>query len=360
MTKKILTIASIMAIVTSCSNDDLAVTQPDEFYSPISFGVESTNGEAKIITRADDAHSHIAYNKDRDPLTMGVYGFSNVTGKEPIFNNVEATYNEATTKWGYANTKYWGEYAEGTDFDFFAYMPYKEEEATLTGSGSVRTLSFPVTTDPISFNSKSGLICHAPVNERELGKPIKFQMDQILTGLQFEFQLGTRMDMIREFKITKVELYGSFPTSGTVSRTYTKTGSTWSAGDVTWSNLVNTAKVENDALTIKNAPSELIINQSATKTWGDPFYVIPDASFAPTIKVTYDVIVEGTITEENPDGVVSRKGVKSIIVFNSDNFSNYTSAGVTGKINPVKINIVPSYLYVLADSDQLQGYLVLE
>lgn len=353
MTKKILTIASIMAIVTSCSNDDLAVTQPDEFYSPISFGVESTNGEAKIITRAD-AHSHIAYNSTRDPETMGVYGFCNVTDKETIFKNVEATYDAgATPKWGYDNTKYWGEYAEGTDFDFFAYMPYKEEEATLTGSGSVRTLSFPVTTDPISFNSKSGLICHAPVHKSVLGETIPFQMDQILTGLQFEFQLGTRMDMIREFKITKVELYGSFPTSGTVSRTYTKAGSTWSAGDVTWSNLVNTAKVKNDALTIKNAPSELIINQSATKTWGDPFYVIPDASFAPTIKVTYDVIVEGT-TE------VSRKGVESIIVFNSDNFSKYTSAGVTGKINPVKINIVPSYLYVLADSDQLQGYLVLE
>lgn len=373
----------------SCQSADDFIGQAPDSAHEITF---STNTE-KIITRADAGYEE--YDNAKHPTTMGVFGYYNLSASalntNNMFVNHQVNYVDGSTstvsKWEYTPLQYLGAYTQYASFDFFAYMPYNAN-ATLTASGSRYTL-----TSTADLSSKNGilkeselkdnapLLCQKPVHKSTVGEVITYNMDQTLTGYNIQFQLGEKMDVIRDFIIKSVKLYsandaGKIPVKGTVARTYIYNNNEWTADGIQWT-VSNYATVEKAAaydVAYKNnsksqAPIDYVspytdgqdgkgtlrLNHTEYLKWGDNFYSIP-FYFTPTIEVTYDVVVQDD--GNNNSDLTTRENVTSTIVFKKENFPTYTGAGATGKINPIKIKIVPSYLYVLADAD-MTGHIII-
>ncbi len=337
---------------TACSSD-IDYTEPDNITDEITFTVGNIGMPSKIASRAGE-HEHNPWNADVHANTLGVFGFCEGA---TIFDNQKVTYNSTGNKWEYSPKKYWQEYADKTSFDFFGYMVEDAElpSATLTPSGSSYTLSFPasIETPILTSADNTPLICHAPVHTSFQKLAIPFKMDQTLTGYCLQFQLGEKMDNIRDFVITSVKISGeNLPVSGTVSRTYTFANDAWTAGAVTWIDVTPSFEKFTQELT---ADELKVDTHTEWRQWGDAFFVIPSTDFNPTIEVTYDVVANDDNNGDNT--TITRKGVKSTIILNTTNFSNLAAA-TTGEIHPIRIKIVPDYLYVLSDDDQSTGALV--
>lgn len=339
---------------TACSSD-IDYTEPDNITDEITFSVGNIGMPSKIASRAGEDHTHIAWNPEVHANTLGVFGLCN-DGTE-IFKNQQLTYNGS--RWEYSPTKYWKDYANKNS-DFFGYMVEADElpsDASLTSSGNSYTLSFPASiSNPILTSAdNTPLICHAPQHRTTEKFAIPFEMDQTLTGYCLQFQLGEKMDNIRDFVIKSVKIYGNnLPTGGTVSRTYTLNGSTWTAAPVKWENV--TKGNVSEPLSLESAP--VTVTSQDWTNWGtQSFFAIPHADFNPTIEVTYDVVANDDNNGDNT--TITRKDVKSTIILNTTNFSNLVAA-TTGEIHPIRIKIVPDYLYVLSDDDHATGVLVVD
>ena len=345
----ILSLVSV-PFIAACSGDDLEqYAQSADNANEIGFMSKTEN-----VTRSYSL-------ENPHPATMGVFGYHDLSGvtinkaNYIIFNNKKVSYNEDGA-WTYSPVRFWPEYSDFNSFDFFGYMPYVDGGATLTYFDRGYTLSFnaTLTTTAIKEGTNLPLICHFPHHKDAPGKIVNFDMDQTTTGFQLKFKLGTKMSNVREFEITKVVVSGNIPYKGKISRTYTCDDNGVWKKDVTapivWSNV----EAQNMELKITNEDGNLSLSDDTFHEWGSPFFAIPVESFAPTIKVTYNVKVadKGTVTREN---------VTNSIIFNKTNFANLKKQGLTpGKINSLEIAIVPDHLYILADDDQYIGYLVME
>lgn len=349
-------IAGIVAAtaLAACSNDNLDnyVTCPDED-AMILFSANTELPETRAAVYRE-------WNKTTDPTSMGVFGWHSTSlGSEPteanrMFNNTPNIYAES--KWSYSNPLFWADYTQYNNFLFFAYMPYMDK-ATLSYADNACKLTTPMVTladnKPITSN-ETALICHVPRTDVAPGEdPIAFQMDQTLAAYSLSFTLGNKMDQVRDFKIKSVKLYTEgekkLAFQGTISRTYTTSGPgeiTWTVGDDDKTKIAQGSAI----LVPKTTDGDFII-VDGTKTWCDTLYAIPGVEFNPTIEITYDV----QFTPEDGGGVVvTRQNVKSKIQLNSTNFPALVNT-LAGKMYPIEINIVPKYLYVLADNDQLFG-----
>lgn len=349
-----------VALLTACSSD-INYEMPDNYTNEITFAVGSIRN-SEVASRADD-HTHTtAYDPAKHPTSLGVYGYADAA---KIYDN--ARFNYVTDKWVYnddATKRYWEEfsYAQSIDFIGYLYGNAALPAAGITKSGSNYTLTFPAELDkPVLLASEvdaAPLVCCKPVHTSTLLPNVTFEMDRTLTGYTVWFSLGEKMNAVRNFKVTAVKVSGNAPKSGTVQCVYNSTGKA-----VTWTGLGTATDFDvplewNDA---ESNPKSLTVNSNTDfLKWGESgvtsqaFFAIPSATFEPVINVTYDVVLD------DPNGdVITRKGVVSNITINSTNFTGYTT-GSTGKIHPIKIKIVPSYLYVLADKDQTSGYLLLQ
>lgn len=364
-------IAGIVAAtaLAACSNDNLDnyVTCPDED-AMILFSANTELPE----TRADGYRDW----ETTDPTTMGVFGWHSTSlGSEPteanrMFNNTQNSYIESTesteSTWSYSNPLFWADYTQYNNFLFFAYMPYMED-ATLSYADNACTLTTPMVTladsNPIT-SDETALICHVPRTDVAPGEnPIAFQMDQTLAAYSLSFTLGNKMDQVRYFKIKSVKLYTEgekkLAYKGTISRTYTTSGPgeiTWTVGDddktkIAQGSAIKVPKIDTDDELKTDTDDDFII--VGTKTlWCKAFYAIPGVEFNPTIEITYDVQYKPD--DESDAIVVTRQNVTSKIQLNSTNFPALVNT-LAGKKYPIEINIVPKYLYVLADNDQLFG-----
>lgn len=347
--KKTIIYLAAAAMFTACSSD-IDYTEPDNMTDEIAFTVGNISTPNKIASRAGEDHTHnTAWDADVHANTLGVFGFCE--GGTEIFKNQQLTYNES--KWEYTPKKYWQEYINKTSFDFFGYMVEEDElpAATLTPSGSSYTLSFPASiSSPILTSAdNTPLICHAPVHTsfQKLAIP-PFDMDQTLTGYCLQFQLGEKMDALRYFVIKSIKVSGTnLPKAGTVKRTYTFTDGQWTAENIAWD--LDATTLAATSVTLAAEETKVDTHTEWIPSAGGAFYAIPNDSFNPTIEVTYDVYSDAS--------TMTRKDVKSTIILNSTNFKDLAT-GTTGEIHPIRIKIVPDYLYVLSDDDQSTGVLV--
>ena len=374
----------IAALTVSCQNEeDLPVQHPDD-YDLITFQAMT----AKEQTRAVSGYE--TYDNGKHPGTMGVFGYfdlHNTTAENlsnnKIMENTSIEYDAEEKKWNYSNPsdeKHWADYVQYNSFDFLAYMPYNEAKDNVTMArqeqvaNSIFTLSFKVVMGDdcqlpiVRQSTQAPLICNAPVHENsaELGTQVHFLFDQTLTGFTLNFQIDAGMAAIRYFRIKSVNIYGdNLANGGTVSRSYTwnTAGGTWTSGDILWSditreNITKESPVSIDYYKAETDPcyeeSSLIVNADKYRQWGKPFYAIPDASFNPTIAVTYDVEYKD---ESDNNVVVTRENITSTIVLNKTNFSSLAS-GKPGHVNAIKILIKPRYLYVLGDEARSEGLLL--
>ena len=363
--------------LVGCSNDDFLTTQSDET-KVVSFSIDTDM--PKIVSKARDGYRNWTAG---DPTSFGAFGMydRDFAKINELFNNKQVTRDAG--KWTYSPEKHWAHFIEHNTFDFFGYMPYKAE-ATLAQGGEGHeneyTLSVPVTLDDavLSDEDKANipLICHLPVHKTKVGEVIDYQMDQVLTGFNLQFKMGEEMAKLRDFVIKEVKVTGAastLPKGGNVSRTYTYNASagTWSAGAVVWSDLTKQATAvehtvpfvdhgkgaANDAYDATNETLRVGYSfQNQTSQWGANFYTIPSADFTPTISVKYDV----TVYDEDGHFIETRENITSTIEFSSDYFGITYSGGNIGKVHPIVVQIVPSYLYVLADADQRASWIIVQ
>lgn len=397
-------LALLAASLTACDSGDAPVQHPDN-YGFITFSAQTQRlqGESvvekKLMTRANP---YEAYDPQRHPLTMGVFGYYDIASytaldailggstdaasapssaatraaalPNPVFSNATEAYNTVSGTWSDELRKRWDDYKGAKSFDFFAYMPQMAGATVRRTATDTYTLSVPFTMPegkPMLFDTKQApIVCALPEhkegtnasgNQFTFERVVSMQFDQTLTGYTLHFRLDTKMGAIRSFRIKGVTLSGENAYSGTVSRTYTWADGSWTANAIQWSDLQRKstadapAPLPNKATDTQATDDEVVVSTNDFTQWGTAFYVIPDAQFLPTITVTYDVEFKA----EDGTTVITRKGVQSTIVLNKKNFTSLAT-GKTAMISPIRILIQPRYLYVLADEDAYTGHLLIE
>ena len=371
--------------LVGCSNEDFLTTQSDEA-KVMSFSIGTSMEEV-----ASKASTDYRAWKTGDPTSFGAFGMYNMditsASQEKLFGNQRVNWDDVNEKWTYSPPKYWADFSWCNTFDFFGYMPYKEEGTTLTqGTGEDQykyTLSFSaeLPNSVLADVANVPLICKEPVRKDKIGEKIDFKMDQVLAGFNITFQLDDEMAALRDFVITQVEITGaaeSLPVSGKVSRTYTYSlaKKEWSAGDVVWSEIGTNAEavdyvvpfVDHDnegtiyvpggvagtgTLRIGNSNPEL-------SQWGADFFAIPSANFQPTIKVTYYVDdPKNLIESEETEPITTRDLLTAEIQLSSSFFETYSQVPA-GQKNGINVFIKPAYLYVLSDYDQWIKHIVVQ
>lgn len=361
-----------VAMISACS-EDLQPVMPDNYYDAVQFAV----GEVRTGETASRAETHnVAYSSSIHPDKLGVVA---CYGDEKKVVTTSAT----TTNGKWSSDLFWPTISDKTSIDFIGYMEngsLHEATVTKTGGGNYKleftvSLEHPVLVQNVDANDvtksksvdKAPLVCCKPVNiTGPVSQAITFEMDRVLTGYSVWFQLGDDMDKVRDFKVKEVSVYGNASASAKATVEY---GATTHSKTITWSDYATATSFGTDDAPLKlvwkdgsGNDKQLILNGNATHVkWGEAtptsgaFFAIPSESFNPTIRVKYDVVLNGG--SQNSD--VTRQNVVSTIVLNKTNFPSLAK-GNPGEINPIKIKIVPSYLYVLADKDQASGYIVLQ
>ena len=366
--KHLSSIAAIISLasLSACDSSDMPIQHADS-YGYITFYAQPQ----KILTRTNP---YEAYNPERHPATMGIFGYQDNEAADPIFRNETATYNASTQSWPTATQKRWADYPNASSFSFFAYMPHTEGATLIKTLNGTCILSFPFSmenaTSPVIFDTKAApIVCALPVNKEGIGvenedRVINLKFDQTLTGYSLSFMLDAKMNAIRHFRIHSVTLSGNLATSCTITRSYTwnNASNSWNASDIGWSDVQRAPFVDTpipykgyDSKAYDDATQTTIVTSADYTQWGSDFFTIPDADFTPKIKVTYDV----ELIAEDGTTVLTRKNVTSVITLNKDNFGNLTT-GKTAMINPIRILIQPRYLYVLADQDAYTGHLLID
>lgn len=337
--KQYILVFACAALAVGCQNEEFEAQRADG-YNEIRF---SANVE-KMITRTN----YSPWRQDIHPESMGVFGY--YESATLFMENVRIDYDNDNNTWSYANItdkRYWSDFSDKINFDFFAFMPYVEG-AKIKKSNNEYTLSVPFSlSSPILPEEKSkdfGLLCHIPQRTEPTDNAISFNMDQTLTGFSFLFTLSDKMSKLRTFQIKKINVSGEFPSAGTVSRKYTYNNG-WTAGDIEWT--INSTK-NADKTCVYQEENGIYINKTSQSEAIGTFYVIPSADFHPTIEVEYDIYDDDRFV----------RSATNTIVFNKNNFKSYIAAAKIGTINTIKINIVPDHLYILADDDQNYGILV--
>lgn len=379
-------LTTVLIGMNACESSDLPIQHADS-YDYITFAVKTQ----KTQTRAQE---YEGYDANRHPHTLGVFGYYNLPAhdfasaegtNQAIFNNETVEYDTQSGNWKTNPERKWDDY-NSNNFDFFGYMP-QNAQASLTKpstSESTYVLSIPYTIppqlngnpSPILFDLKQApIICALPEHkegtpaagtEKTFERVVEMRFDQTMTGYYLNFQLDTRMNKIRHFRIKGVKIYGTLPTGGTLSRSYTFNGNSWTAEAIKWTDLktkefdatngIALAKDKDAANPASSAANDTLnLNDTKFRRWGATFYAPSTTLFVPTIAVTYDVTME----DEKGTEVTTRKDVTSTIILNQQYFDTLKPES-TATIYPINILIQPRFLYVLADQDAWSGILLVD
>ena len=380
-------LTTVLIGMNACESSDLPIQHADS-YDYITFVVKTQ----KTQTRAQ---VYEGYDASRHPQTLGVFGYYNLPDhnfasaegtNQAIFNNETVEYDTQSGNWKTDPERKWDDY-KSNNFDFFGYMP-QNTQASLTKSStqeSTYVLSIPYTIpliydkpSPILFEKdlkQAPIICALPEHkegttaagtEKTFERVVEMRFDQTMTGYYLNFQLDTRMNKLRHFRIKGVKIYGTLPTGGTLSRSYTYNGNSWTAEAIKWTNLQTKEFDANNGIALAMnqdakkpaSPKDdetLNIDDKDFHRWGATFYAPSTTLFVPTIAVTYDV----TMADEKGPEVITRKDVTSTIILNQQYFSTLKPES-TATIYPINILIQPRFLYVLADQDAWSGFLLID
>lgn len=378
-------LTTVLIGLNACESSDLPIQHADS-YDYITFAVKTQ----KTQTRAQE---YEGYDANRHPQTLGVFGYYNLpahnfTSAEgtnyAIFNNETVNYDTLSGNWKTDPERKWDDY-KNNNFDFFGYMPQNAQASLLKPSATESTyvLSIPYTiplindlSSPILFEKdlrEAPIICALPEHkegttaagtEKTFERVVEMKFDQTMTGYYLNFQLDTRMNKLRHFRIKGVKIYGTLPTGGTLSRSYTFKENSWTAEPIKWTNLQTTEFDANNGIALAKdkdagnptSPTDgetLNIDDKDFHRWGATFYAPSTTLFIPTIAVTYDV------TMADGKEVITRKDVTSTIILDKQYFSTLKPES-TATIYPINILIQPRFLYVLADQDAWSGFLLVD
>lgn len=376
-------LTTVLIGMNACESSDLPIQHADS-YDYITFAVKTQKNQTR-------AQEYEGYDASRHPHTLGAFGYYNLSAHDftsaegnAIFNNETVNYDETSGNWKTNPERKWDDY-NSNNFDFFGYMP-QYAQASLTKSStqeSTYVLSIPYTIpqlngkdSPILFDLKlAPIICALPEHkegttaagtEKTFERVAEMKFDQTMTGYYLNFQLDTRMNKLRHFRIKGVKIYGTLPTGGTLSRSYTFKENNWTAEAIKWTELqIKEFDANNGIALAMNqdakkpaSPTDgetLNIDNTKFHRWGATFYAPSTTQFIPTIAVTYDVTME----DEKGTEVITRENVTSTIILDKQYFSTLKPES-TATIYPINILIQPRFLYVLADQDAWSGFLLID
>lgn len=380
-------LTTVLIGMNACESNDLPIQHADS-YDYITFAVKTQ----KTQTRAQ---VYEGYDASRHPHTLGVFGYYNLSAHNftsaegtnyAIFNNETVNYDTLSGNWKTNPERKWDDY-KNNNFDFFGYMPQNAQASLLKPSATESTyvLSIPYTiplindlSSPILFEKdlrEAPIICALPEHkegttaagtEKTFERVVEMKFDQTMTGYYLNFQLDTRMNKLRHFRIKGVKIYGTLPTGGTLSRSYTFKENSWTAEAIKWTDLQTTVFDANNGIALAKdkdakktaSPTDgetLNIDDTKFHRWGATFYAPSTTLFVPTIAVTYDV----TMADEKGKEVITRKDVTSTIILDKQYFETLKPES-TATIYPINILIQPRFLYVLADQDAWSGFLLVD
>lgn len=378
-------LTTVLIGMNACESSDLPIQHADS-YDYITFAVKTQKPQTR-------AQVYEGYDASRHPHTLGVFGYYNLSDhnfasaegtNQAIFNNETVNYDKTSGNWKTNPERKWDDY-KNNNFDFFGYMPQNAQASLLKPSATESTyvLSIPYTIpqlndkpSPILFDLKQApIICALPEHkegstaagtEKTFERVVEMKFDQTMTGYYLNFQLDTRMNKLRHFRIKGVKIYGTLPTGGTLSRSYTYNGNSWTAEAIKWTDLQTTVFDANNGIALAKdkdaekpaspaANDTLNLNDTKFRRWGATFYTPSTTLFVPTIAVTYNVTME----DEKGKEVITREDVTSTIILDKQYFETLKPES-TATIYPINILIQPRFLYVLADQDAWSGFLLID
>lgn len=267
-----------------------------------------------------------------------VTGYTGLTPSPDFSAGLCVSYGETaqsyTMSWDEANQLSANLWLESGDYNFYGYAP-QLIDAEFDNSSKRLTLpniSGLTDKDMLVIKPHAAKVTHDMVSQGSMTIPL--QMDHLLAKITPCFYINEVYDSIRDIKITKVEFSIPDAATYTVNVDYDASSytTTWKAGatvDTTVTAFSNTdgtnflPTAKGDALAVGHC------------------YIVPNQSSANLkMKVTYNVYdKKGTLTREN---AVAENQIKNLSQRTFDAGVNYN----------LKIQIIPTYLYVLSDNDQ--------
>ena len=274
------------------------------------------------VTRADDT------DNTYKPLSSSNYSSDLDASLYISFGDTHKEYEMEWTSNGVSSNIH----LETGAYNFYGYAP-KIDNATFVNS--TKTLTIP--SIPALYDKDLVVInpCSETVVKGDIGtqKTVPLKMDHLLAKITPCFYLNSEYAELRGIKIKEVEFFfDSAPIyTATISYTNSDYSTAWSTPSST-SNKKSVVPYKKDDSKLTNLPT--------TATEYGHFYIVPQQSAANLkMKVTYDVY--------DKSGILTRGGVTAINQIK--NLPNSINAGTNYKL---KIQVIPTYLYVLSDNDQ--------
>ena len=361
----------VAGLLAGCSEGDMPEVYSDDA------------GEIKFNTNlmgaAGDDHVHRPW-QDGDPTKIFVSWFD----KDGTAKGQDIEVSHSETGWSYTapddNSHKWSKYVGITSLDFIGVLANSKDGITI-GNDRITIESLPT----VALEEKNIFVCHTPTYVAMPTaiynvQPVGMVFDRIYSRFSISFQLSEAMSKLRHIHITDVQING-VNTVTNYTQSYTKAGTEWTKEKATYTastaasttlSLKGTATsyflplgygmnqtdyvkfgTASAGFTYKekeaNAPAYNTCPEVAN-TPSEYFYVLPGTA-APTITVSYVVYDEW--------GYETRQATQQIELKETVFKKDFTSI-LAADTYDLKIKIVPDYLYVLSDADQVAGILVVK
>ena len=226
---------------------------------------------------------------------------------------------------------------ETGDYKFYGYAPASQQDgASFDNSNKILTIS------NVSGLSSTDLLvikpCSKEIATSDISsgtKNVSLQMDHLMAKITPQFYINSDYNQLRDIRIKEVELF--FESAPTYTATVTYTNTSYS---VAWPSSDTSAKTTLTAFSTTNPT-----NLTNAATAHGHCYIVPDQDIT-NLKMTvkYDVydkkrqLVRQDATATN----------KVVVKVNSTTKTKLEA----GKNYKLKIQIIPTYLYVLSDNDE--------
>ena len=272
------------------------------------------------VTRATDGYTALPYSAD---FNAGLYVSYGATAQPYTMSWVDNSKLSANL------------WLETGDYKFYGYAP-QQDGASFDNTNKTLTIrNIP------GLSDKDMLVinpCPATVTSAELGgtKTVSLQMDHLMAKITPQFYINSDYNQLRDIRIKEVELFFESAPTYTATITYTNTSYSvaWPSGDTS-------AKTTVTAFSTTNTT-----NLTNAATAHGHCYIVPDQDITNLkMTVTYDVYdKQQQRVREN------ETATNKVVVKVNSTTKTKLEAGKNYKLN---IQIIPTYLYVLSDNDEI-------
>lgn len=292
----------------------------------------------------------VAEVQDEVSVTRATEGYSDLTNQTPAFDAELFVSYETTTGTpsapGY--TVSWNGSALSTslaletgNYNFYGYAPKTNDRTTTFDLGN-KTLTIP--SIPALYDKDLMVIkpCSTTVISDDISigtKTVFLQMDHLLAKITPCFYLNSTYAKLRDIRIKKVEFFFDSAPTYIATVTYETFATGYVSTQTTQLRDVTAYDVAEPTDNLPPTKEDDDLNPQVYQECGHCYIVPSQPTTNLKMKVTYDVYDKsGTLTRVNATATNQIKKLPTTLV-----------AGTNYKL---KIQVIPTYLYVLSDNDK--------